>query len=191
MAQILEWLAGGDLRSDGLSNEAAAFVLEHPELFDDLFEGLSAQDDLIRGRAADALEKVARSRPDLLIGRLPELVRVAEGDQVAMVQMHVAMMLGHLAVYEERVDEILDTLLVLLSHKGVFVRSWAIASLCIVGVAYPDRRGAVVESILPLEQDPSVAIRTRVRKAMAALTREGVGVPKGWVKSQRLKYLEG
>ena len=62
--------------------------------------------------------------------------------------------------------------------------------LCIVGKAYPEKREQVVDSIVRLEQDRSVAIRTRVRKAMVALTQEGAGVPKGWIKSDRLKYLE-
>jgi hypothetical protein len=189
--QLLEWLAGGDLRSDGLSDEAAAFVLAHPYLFKDLFEGFSAKDDVIRGRAADALEKVARFRPDLVVEVLPEVVQIAREDSLPMVQLHVAMTLGHLAVYEERVDEIVDALLVLLDRQSVFARSWAIASLCIVGLAYPERQGVVVESIAAQAQDPSAAIRARVRKAMAALTQEGVGAPRGWIKSEGLKHLEG
>ena len=41
MNQVLSWLSGGDLRSDGMANEVADFVLENPTAFEDLFAGLS------------------------------------------------------------------------------------------------------------------------------------------------------
>ena len=80
MNQILSWLAGGDLRSDGEASEVAAFVLANPQVFDDLLDGLTISDDVVRGRTADALEKVARSRPDLLNEHLDLLIQVAERD---------------------------------------------------------------------------------------------------------------
>lgn len=190
MNQLLQWLSGGDLRSDGMANEVAALVLDNPEAFDDLFDGVTVIDDLIRGRAADALEKVARRRPDLLIGRLDELVAVAEIDHVPVVLMHLAMILGHLAMYEERLDEILGALAGLLRRDGVFVRSWAIVSLCIAGKLYTSRLGDVVDLIVPLRSDASAAIRTRARKAIHLLTQPGAAFPKGWVKSEHLKFLE-
>ena len=42
MNQILHWLAAGDLRSDGLSNEIVGIVLQNPALIADLMEGLVA-----------------------------------------------------------------------------------------------------------------------------------------------------
>ena len=66
MNTILEWLEGGDLRSDGAANQAAEVVLKNDVLINDLIEGLRHPDDIVRGRTMDALEKVARKRPDLL-----------------------------------------------------------------------------------------------------------------------------
>ncbi len=123
MNQLLQWLSGGDLRSDGMANKVVALVLDNPEAFNDLFDGVTVADDLIRGRAADALEKVARSRPDLLIDRLDELVAIAETDHVPMVLMHLAMILGHLMMYEEELDIIFHALAGLVRRDGVFVRS--------------------------------------------------------------------
>ena len=40
MNQLLGMLSGGDLRSDGLSDEVVALVLSNDELFDDLYAGL-------------------------------------------------------------------------------------------------------------------------------------------------------
>ena len=79
MNQVLAWLSGGDLRSDGMANEVAEFVLENPAMFADLYAGLSEVDDLMRGRTADALEKVARKRTDLVRDQVPEMVAIAAG----------------------------------------------------------------------------------------------------------------
>jgi hypothetical protein len=189
--QILEWLSGGDLRSDGMSDEAVAFVLEHPEVVSDLAMGLDATDDVIRGRTADALEKVARSRPDLIVGYLPKLIHLAETDPVAMVTMHVAMVLGHLALYEEYTDQITSTLLGMLDGGGVFAQSWAIVSLCIIGRQYPVQRGRIVQRIAQLEGHDSAAIRSKVGKALGLLADQNSPFPKGWIKSEDLRATAG
>lgn len=191
MGQILEWLSEGDLRSDGMSNEAADLVLKNPELFDDLFEGLSVSDDVVRGRTADALEKIARARPDLLIDRLPKLLQVAEGDHVAMVKMHLAMIFGHLAMYEERLRELVSILLDLLDDGSVFTRSWAVVSLCIIGRKYPEEGHHILERIEPILKDRSIAMRTKARKAVDLLTNKDATFPKGWIKSEHLQGLTG
>jgi HEAT repeat protein len=146
-----------------MANEAAEFVLQKPDLFDELHAGLSESDDVIRGRAADALEKVARARPDLLVDRLRELIAVLESDKLAMVRWHVAMILGHLACYEEVVEQVAPTLLRLLEDGSVFVRSWAIVSLCIIGRKYPGWKEQIVNQVGLLQSDSSAAIRSKVR----------------------------
>ncbi|KPK93045.1 MAG: hypothetical protein AMJ88_08930 [Anaerolineae bacterium SM23_ 63] len=191
MGQILEWLSGGDLRSDGMSNEAADFVLKSPEMFDELFEGLSASDDVVRGRTADALEKISRTKPELLVERLPKLLQVAEEDHVPMVKMHLAMIFGHLAIYEERHRDLISTLLFLLDNGSVFARSWAIVSLCILAKKYPEERKQILERIEPIQRDRSIAMRTKARKAVDLLTNKNVPFPKGWIKSEHLQGLGG
>ena len=186
MSQLLGWLSGGDLRSDGMANEVVKVVLENPDLFDELFAGLSESDDVIRGRAADALEKICRSRPDLFIDRLPELFQIVRQDRVAMVRFHIAMILGHLALYGDLVDDIAGVLLELLDDKSPFVRSWAMVGLCIVGRKYPTRTGEIVSRISSLDRDASAAVRSRAQKAVALLVNENAPFPKGWIKSQHL-----
>jgi HEAT repeat protein len=186
MNQILNWLTGGDIRSDGNADEVAALILENPFLFDELFEGLGSKNDIIRGRTADALEKVARQRPDLLFPRLPQLVRIAGEDPRPVVKMHLAMIFGHLVACGEKIDESTSALGVLLSDPSVFTRSWAISSLCIVARRYPERGGEITRLVLEYQQDDSIAIRTRVRKALVILGDESEKFPKGWVKSVHL-----
>jgi HEAT repeat protein len=187
MNQVLTWLAGGDLRSDGMASEAAQFVLVNPHVFEDLFAGLSEEDDVIRGRTADALEKIARERPDLLIDHLQDMVDLAENEPVPMVKMHLAMIFGHLAVYEDALEQLISALNDLLDDKSVFTRSWAIASLCIIGRKYSRECRQIVERLSQLQGDQSIAIRSRVKKALIILTDPNAQFPEGWIKSERLQ----
>jgi HEAT repeat protein len=187
MNQILTWLSGGDLRSDGMANEAVQFVLANPNVFEDLFAGLFESDDVIRGRTADALEKIAREKPDLLIGHLQEMVDLAKTDAVPMVKMHLAMIFGHLALYEDSLELLLSTLFDLLADESVFTKSWAIVSLCLIGRKYPGECRRIVELLSHLQGDQSIAIRSKVKNALIILTDPNAQFPKGWIKSEQLQ----
>jgi hypothetical protein len=189
MNQVLQWLAGGDLRSDGMADMAAEFILENPALVDELLAGLQSGNDVIRGRTADALEKVCRVMPELLVRHTPVIIEIAILDRVAMVQWHLAMLLGHLVPCGEFIEEITHTLCKLLKIGTAFTKSWAIVSLCIVAVTFPERKKAVFEEIAQYQDDASIAVRTRVRKGLAVLAKEGTRFPEGWVKSQHLQDL--
>ncbi len=185
MNTILDWLSGGDLRSDGAADQAAEAVLQYPVLIGDLVAGLDSPDAVIRGRTADALEKIARSRPDLTIWHLPLLLSLLKKDTVPMVRMHLAMMLGHFVEYSEYVDTIIPALLQALDETHVFTKSWAIVSLCIYARKYPRYWEEITKKIAELSIDPSKAIQTKVRYAMEILSDDEIPFPKGWVKSER------
>ena len=190
MNQLLEWLTGTDLRSDGMSNEVAEFVLKNPAVVGDLLEGLRERDDVVRGRTADALEKIARHEPEWLHPHLPLLIEMAQEDRVAMVKMHLAMIFGHLVNYGEQAEEMILALDRMLDQEKVFTKSWAISSLCIYARLYPQQCERILDRVAPLRNDKSIAIRTRVKNAMVVLTNEKAPFPKGWVKGEGLKYLE-
>ena len=185
MNTILDWLSGGDLCSDGAADQAAETVLQHPAMIGDLKAGLDSPDAVIRGRTADALEKIARSRPDLMISHLPMLISLLKMDTVPMVRMHMAMMLGHFAEYPEYTDTIIPALLQALDETRDLTKSWAIVSLCIYARKYPRYRGETAKKIAELSTDTSKAIQTKVRYAMEILSDDEIPFPKGWVKSER------
>ena len=189
MNEILVWLSGGDLRSDGLADEVSAAVLQSPGLFEDLYAGLSESDNVIRGRTADALEKISRQRPDLIAAHLPEVIDLSKSDQVPMVKMHLAMIFGHLALNEELIDMLQSALFDLLEAESVFAKSWAIVSLCIIGRVYPQKSDRIVNRISKLQTDSSIAIRSRAGKALNILTNPSVSFPKGWIKSEMIDVL--
>jgi HEAT repeat protein len=191
MNQLLTWLAEGDLRSDGLSDEVVNIVLQQPNLITELIEGLEHDDDSVRGHTADALEKIGRIYPDILLPYLPRLLISSKQDPVAMVRMHMAMIFGHVVMYKEHVNELVLTLLDLLQDKSVFTASWAITSLCIFGRKYPNRRELFLQKIVVLQSHQSVAIRSKVRKAVELLSNENINFPKGWIKSKHINSIKG
>lgn len=91
---ITHALSGGSPRELGKADDVAAYVLQNPKKLDELYKCLFDDDEIVRMRAADALEKVCRERPDLLSGYVDRLLfEVARIDQPS-VQWHLAQMLG-------------------------------------------------------------------------------------------------
>ena len=179
---ISDWLAVGDLRSDGLAPQVADLVVENPVLLPDLLDALANGSDIARGHAADALERVSRLHPAWISSYLGQLLSQATGDPLPMVRWHLAMLLGNLGIagfYDQRLTR---TLVVLLDDRSNFVKSWAISSLCLFGRQVPENRALILESIAPLQQDASIAVRHRAHKAMELLMNLDQQPPPGWVK---------
>lgn len=73
---ILDKLKGGSLISDGRADDVADEVLQHPDRFPMLMEGLSVSNDVVRGRAAHALEKVARIHPHWFMPHIDRIIQL-------------------------------------------------------------------------------------------------------------------
>jgi HEAT repeat protein len=185
MNQLLEWLSGGTLQSDGLAAQVGELVSQQPQLLDELLAGLEAPEPVVRGRAADALERVARLYPERFLDHLTGLITLAKSDPVAMVRWHLAMLLADLVMFEAAAAPVQSTLQQLLRDESAFVRSWAISGLCLLGRRYPRRRRRILARLEPLRNDDSIAVRHRVQKAIALLLDEQRPLPPGWVKSAR------
>jgi HEAT repeat protein len=94
--RILDQLAGPDRRSIGRSPLVVRRILRAPTLLPSLIRGLTAPDPLVRMRAADALEKVARRRPELFGRYRARLLQIARDMDQAEVQWHMAQLFGRL-----------------------------------------------------------------------------------------------
>ena len=187
MSDIQNWLSTGDLRGDGIADQVVEIVIQNSDLLPDLLEGLTHQDKVVRGHSADALEKLARKIPGEMLPHLPLLLNVAQSEPLPMVQMHLAMLFGHLAYDSRSATHIFDALISMLNKGSAFSRSWAISSLCILARLHPSYLSRVTQSIADLQHDSSIAIRTRVRYALELLTDPRKSFPKGWVKSDLIR----
>jgi HEAT repeat protein len=183
---LLARLTGGDIRSDGDADEIAAQVLQHPELFPQLFEGLSEPNDLVRGRSAHALERVSRTRPDLLLPYIDQMASQVCQDSLPMVRWHLAMIFANLSFYSDHAELLADTLIALLEDSSVFVQSWAVSSLAIFAKQNPQYRTEALERIRMLRATAGKAVQPRIRNALDVLEND-VELPSHWVKSEHLR----
>jgi hypothetical protein len=186
MNQLLEWLKGGDLRSDGLSMEVVRFVLEQPGLLPDLLQGLLNEDEVIRGRSADAIEHLARELPSEFRGHQTLLSDAMIKDPTPMVRWHMAMVLGHMALDWDEPAQACVLLMYCLSDRSVFVVSWVIVSLCIYARLFPALHGQVITQVAACSANPSAAIRSKVKNATKILRDHDHPFPRGWIKSSKI-----
>jgi len=189
MSQLAAWLRSGDLRSDGLADEAVRLIVQNHDLLPELLAALDAPEPVLRAHAADAIEKLGRTRPELLRPHAEDLIARARQDQPAAVLMHLAMLFGHLALYADLRPALLAALLDLLRKPGAFTRSWAVSSLCILARLEPGQLESILPAIRSQDAGTSAAVRARVRKALPLLTNPAARFPPGWVKCEQLQFL--
>jgi HEAT repeat protein len=180
--RLREWLAEGDLRSDGLAPEVARLVSRNRAMLEDLLDALAHGEDVVRGHAADALERVSREQPEGIGSRLNSIVAQARSDPVPMVRWHLAMILGNLAYERAHQATCLRGLLPLLRDISPFVKSWAISGLCQIGRRSPARAEGILGAVSPLTRDSSIAVRHRATKAITLLTDPHSKMPGSWTK---------
>lgn len=185
---IEKWLAEGDLTNDGRADEVVSLVKELPAAFEDVFCCLQSPNPIVRGHAADALEKIGRDRPDLFLPHIDQILRTIKIDTVPMVQWHLAMLLGHLAVYPQYHQRLAEALIPLVAHGKSFTQSWAITSLAILARLSPNLQTEAVQAISDCQRSGSAALRKRAERALAALVQGGPFI-KGWVKSPAVQRL--
>ena len=82
-------LTGGDRRSIGQANIVAAQVTAEPNRFDELWTCLTDLNGLVRMRAADALEKCSRTRPEAFHPHKAALLANKLDDGSAEVRWHL------------------------------------------------------------------------------------------------------
>jgi hypothetical protein len=196
-----KWLAEGDLTNDGRADEIVALVGEDPAVFGDVFACLQSSNPVVRGHAADALEKIGRSQPDLFLPHIDEILTILNDDPVQMVKWHLAMLLGHLAVYPQYHRRFAEALLPFVTRGKSFTRSWAITSLAILARLSPELQPRAVAAFSASRNSGSAAMRKRAEKALAILLSEveypkrqrrgaeGSDFPKGWVKSAEVRRM--
>lgn len=187
MNSFTQILSEGSLSSDGFANEVAHIVIEQPALMPDLIDALFSPNPPVRGHAADALEKVARTCPREVVAFLPRIISSAMNDNLAMVRWHLAMVLGHLSIVAQDKSEYQQTLLGMLKDGSPFVRSWAITSLCIIAKDSPSQVKAIAKRIASLLSDPSAAVSKRAQTALRVLSDVDAPLPKTWIKSSYVR----
>lgn len=128
-------------------------------------------------------KKVSRKNQTLFQGLMLQLISLSASDSIPMVKWHLAMIFGNTAPVTEDTRPVVSALFRLLNDESVFVRSWAISSLSLIGRRDKRRRRSIIDAMRALQHDKSIVIRVRAAKALRALQNENERLPAGWSKT--------
>jgi oligoendopeptidase F len=172
MADIIDKLRGGDLRSIGRADEVAADVEKDPSLFEALFTGLRSVDPVLRARSADAIEKITRERPELLSKHKSEIITLLKSDTQQEVCWHMAQVVPRVRLTPREEKEVVSTLKNYLTHKSRIARASALEALLDLAEKNKKILKEVANIIRLQSETGSPALKSRARKLLKRLSRE-------------------
>jgi hypothetical protein len=163
-------LIGGNPRSLGRTEGVVKLVLGNKARLDELYGCLLEDDEIIRMRASDALEKVSRQQPTWLQAYVPRLLtEVASIDQ-ASVQWHLAQILGEIELTpQQRAAACLLLKCNLAEKKDWIVVNYSMETLAEWSQDDGQLRTEVLVILKGLLSDPHKSIVVRAHKLIAAL----------------------
>lgn len=171
MHPLLHKLEGGDRRSIGRSEEAVADVLANPGLFSILVEGLSAGDDIVRMRAADAMEKVSLIHPEYLRPYKKLLIGLAAKSGQKEIRWHLAQMLPRLKLGKSDTQQVIGILTAYFSDNSSIVKTLAMQALAEIAFLTPELRPSILTHLRELTLIGTPAMKARGRKLCAQMER--------------------
>ena len=170
--KILSLLTGGDRRSIGRSDQVAAAVLQSPRLFPQLIAGLWSSDSLVRMRAADAVEKISREKPELLRPYKKELLGLMQETEEKEVRWHLAAIAARLGLNAGERALAVAALRNYLEDRSSIVRTMALQGLHDLANDEADLGYQVIQLLEQSARAGTPAMKARSRKLLARLERK-------------------
>src|ERR1700691_1771542 len=168
---ILALLEGGDRRSIGRSDQVAAIVSKNQALLPELIKGWWAENSLVRMRAADATEKVARKIPDLLWPYKKELLGLMAEAKESELRWHLAVMVPRLRLNSKQRQLATSLLTSYLEDYSSIVKTFALQGLTDLTMDDPSIRPGVIEILRQATRSGTPAMKARSRKLLHHLER--------------------
>jgi len=144
--------------------------LESPAILRELLAALRSASRLVTTRAANALKKVAKSRPDLLAPRARSLLRAATECEDLKTRWNLILVIGSLPLQRSERALAVELLFEALASRSAFLCTFAITGLANLAADDPALRKRVQPIVHKALQDPSPAIRARARKLTEPLS---------------------
>jgi hypothetical protein len=163
---LLSTLAGGDRRSLGSADEIAEMVSKKPRLFAALFKGLWSEDPLVRMRAADAAEKVTRTKRELLQPFKKEFLGLMAEAEQQEVRWHLALMAPRLALNAKERQLVVAHLQEYLEDRSSIVRTHSLQGLVDLAESDASIRPMVMEILPEAMRSGSAAMKARSRRLL-------------------------
>lgn len=170
---ILQLLSGGDRRSIGHSELVVKRILANRRVVRDVVAALFDRSPIVRMRAADALEKVTRSQPQLLTPYKRELLAAAQHIKQQEVRWHIGPMLGRLSLTpweRQRVAKILAAWL--RTDSSALVRVFALQALADLSLKDFHIRKQTLQRLRLEKDSESPAVRSRAARLLAELLKK-------------------
>ena len=164
---ILALLEGGDRRSIGRSDKVAAIVGGNPSLFPKLVAGLWSPNPLVRMRAADAVEKLTRTKPTLLSEHKKELLGLMQETGQQELRWHLAAMTPRFSLTRNERQRVAAILHTYLEDRSSIVKTFALQALADLARQQRSMRAEVVERLRESARSGTAAMRARSRKLLA------------------------
>jgi hypothetical protein len=170
---LLAKLTGGDRRTICQSYEVAAMVSKNPRLFASLMAGLWSGDALVRMRAADAAEKVTRTKHKLLQRYKKELLGLMADTNQQELRWHLAAMIPRLALNANERQAAASLLQTYLEDRSSIVKTYALQGLAELSENEESMRPGVMELLREATRSGTAAMKARSRKLLARMECEG------------------
>lgn len=169
MRTILDELRGSDRRSIGRSNQVVAIVRRKPALFPALIDGMRHEDEIVRMRAADAVEKLSASNPQWLRPFKRRLLSLAARAEQQELRWHLGQILPRLELSRKDREVAMGILRSYLKDKSRIVKTFAMQGLA--DLAAQDSRHLIQTRrlISSLIRTGSPAMKSRGRKLLIKL----------------------
>ena len=163
-------LTGGNPRSLERTEEVVTLVLSNSTRLNELYACLLEDDQIIRMRASDALEKICRQHPEWLQPYIPQLLtEIAPIDQPS-VQWHLAQILGQVELTPQQRTAACDILKRNLAEKKDWIAvNYSMDTLAKLSKNDDQLRTELLIILKSLLSDPHKSILARASKLIAAL----------------------
>jgi hypothetical protein len=170
---ILRTLEAGDRRSIGRSDQIVAIVSKDSGLFPQLIAGLWSDNKVVRMRAADAIEKVTRTSPNLLQPYKKELLGLMVEASQQELRWHIAAMVPRLLLNKKERQLAKSMLYRYLEDHSSIVRTFALQGLADLAQDDPELLPRVVETLREATRTGTPAMKARSRKLLSRMERRG------------------
>ena len=167
LTELLPMLAGGDRRSIGQANQAAAIALALPVAMAVLMRGMADADPVVRMHCADAAEKASAVQPELLLAHRQALLGPLAAMTQPEVRWHVAAMLVRLPLSAPELERAWHILLGYMQDSSRIVQTTAMQALADLAAAHPHLTPPARAHVAAMMETGSPAVQARGRKLLA------------------------
>jgi hypothetical protein len=168
-ASVRDRLAVGTTRNLGCANEVAREALHNHSLVKELIDALDDKRIVVSHRAAKALKKIQRNKPELLVPFTKRILQHTLATEHMHTRWSLTIILGELPLRGRDQALAVDLMFEALSSRSALQRTFALQALA----NYAQNDAALRARVQPVLQraltDSSAAIRARSRKLLLQL----------------------